>query len=113
MLADLVRWHELVELRIPLGLCLTGYATESDVGDGYVGAVDTYGRTDGATGHRQRTAQHAEDSSLSILHLPPTPPSAKALWVTRLDLPVEELAVAPDRAGRDLADLVRFVSASH
>ena len=34
-------------------------------------------------------------------------------WVNRVDLPVEELAVAPDRAGRDLADLVRFVSASH
>jgi 2-haloacid dehalogenase len=34
-------------------------------------------------------------------------------WVNRLDLPVEELAVAPDGAGRDLADLVRFVRASH
>jgi 2-haloacid dehalogenase len=34
-------------------------------------------------------------------------------WVNRLDLPVEELVVAPDGAGRDLADLVRFVSASH
>ena len=34
-------------------------------------------------------------------------------WVNRLDLPVEELAVAPDGAGRDLAGLVRFVSASH
>ena len=34
-------------------------------------------------------------------------------WVNRAGLPVEELAVAPDRAGRDLADVVRFVSASH
>jgi 2-haloacid dehalogenase len=34
-------------------------------------------------------------------------------WVNRLDLPAKELAVAPDGAGRDLADLVRFVSASH
>jgi 2-haloacid dehalogenase len=29
-------------------------------------------------------------------------------WVNRLDLPAEE-----PRTGRDLADLVRFVSASH
>ena len=30
-------------------------------------------------------------------------------WINRLDLPGEELSVAPDGAGRDLGDLVRFV----
>jgi 2-haloacid dehalogenase len=30
-------------------------------------------------------------------------------WVNRLDLPAEELAVAPDAMGRGLTDLVSFV----
>ena len=33
-------------------------------------------------------------------------------WVNRLDLPPERLGVAPDAVGRNLADLVRFTSAS-
>ena len=33
-------------------------------------------------------------------------------WVNRLDLPVEQLGVAPDGAGRSLSDLVRFAMAS-
>jgi 2-haloacid dehalogenase len=32
-------------------------------------------------------------------------------WVNRLNLPVEELGVAPDATGRDLTDLVNFVKA--
>ena len=32
-------------------------------------------------------------------------------WVNRLNLPTEELGVAPDAIGRDLTDLVRFVKA--
>ena len=50
--------HELVELRIPLGLARN--AAEPDVGDGCGGAVDTYGRRDGAADHLQRTWHHAE-----------------------------------------------------
>jgi hypothetical protein len=57
-LADVVLWHELVELRIPLSL--TGYATEPDVGDGCVSPVDTYGRSDDATDHLQRALHDAE-----------------------------------------------------
>jgi 2-haloacid dehalogenase len=33
-------------------------------------------------------------------------------WVNRLNLPVEELGVAPDAVGGNLNDLVRFVKAS-
>jgi 2-haloacid dehalogenase len=33
-------------------------------------------------------------------------------WVNRLNLPAEELGVAPDARGRDLTDLVSFVKAS-
>ncbi len=36
----------------------------------------------------------------------------KTFWVNRLNLPVEELGVAPEGAGQGLADLVDFVSAS-
>jgi 2-haloacid dehalogenase len=32
-------------------------------------------------------------------------------WVNRLDLPAEELGVAPDAMGRDLTDVVKFVKA--
>jgi 2-haloacid dehalogenase len=32
-------------------------------------------------------------------------------WVNRLNLPGEELGVAPDAMGRDLTDVVRFVKA--
>ena len=33
-------------------------------------------------------------------------------WVNRLNLPSEELGIAPDAIGADLRDLVRFLSRS-
>jgi len=32
------------------------------------------------------------------------------IWVNRLDLPAEELGISPDATGRDLTDVVRFVT---